>query len=83
MVQPHQHGIASGPSNCRTGYRSPQDQRPSRAVTTVAQPATGTDPVILAITHHGTRHFVVDTLNETLRNGSQLGYTDGPFACRS
>ncbi|MFG2782681.1 hypothetical protein ACGFY7_33185 [Streptomyces prunicolor] len=48
----------------------------------MAQPATGTDLVILT-THHGTGHFVVDTLNETLRNGSQLGYTDGPFACPS
>lgn len=46
MVQPHQHGMASGPSDCRTGYRSLQDQRPFRAVTTVAhheQPGVATD----------------------------------------
>lgn len=48
----------------------------------VAQLATGTDPVILT-THHGTGHFVVDTLDEAPRSGSQLVYNDGPFTCRS
>ena len=49
----------------------------------VARLATGTDPVILTLTHHGTGHFVVDTLDDALRSGSQLVYTDGPFTCRS
>jgi hypothetical protein len=45
--------------------------------------STGTEPVILHITHHGPGHFVVDALDGRLRSGSQLVYTHGPFTCRS
>ncbi|CAM5233704.1 hypothetical protein GCM10010329_62450 [Streptomyces spiroverticillatus] len=49
----------------------------------VMELATGADPVILGITHHGSGHFVVDALGGGMRSGSQLVYTEGPFACRS
>ncbi|MEU5540448.1 hypothetical protein [Streptomyces sp. NPDC020362] len=44
---------------------------------------TGAEPVILGITHPGPGHFVVDALDDRLRSGSQLVYTDGSFACRA
>ncbi|MFF3373211.1 hypothetical protein ACFYXF_09630 [Streptomyces sp. NPDC002680] len=49
----------------------------------VVRLTTGAAPVILDITHRGGGHFVVDALDGKLRSGSQLVYTDGPFACRS
>ncbi|MFZ3569626.1 hypothetical protein ACOKM5_21695 [Streptomyces sp. BH097] len=44
---------------------------------------TGTYPAIIAITHNGHGHFVVDALDAELRSDSQLVYTDGPFTCRA
>ncbi|MEU1368517.1 hypothetical protein ABZ454_20580 [Streptomyces sp. NPDC005803] len=49
----------------------------------VAPLTTGAGPVVLDITHRGSGHFVVDALDASLRSGSQLVYTDGPFACRA
>ena len=49
----------------------------------VVRLTTGSGPVILDITHRGRGHFVVDALDGKLNSGSQLVYTDGPFACRA
>ncbi|MFE7763213.1 hypothetical protein [Streptomyces sp. NPDC057438] len=49
----------------------------------VTRLTTGTDPVILDITHTGTGHFAVDALDERLHSQSQLVYTGGPFSCRA
>ncbi|MGW2700958.1 hypothetical protein [Streptomyces sp. NPDC001340] len=61
----------------------PVVQRVSGDGSRVVELATGAEPVILGITHHGPGHFVVDALDGRMRSGSQLVYTDGPFACRA
>ncbi|WP_234337040.1 hypothetical protein [Streptomyces xylophagus] len=77
------------PAPAASVYAATRPERPRIATDhrcrhQVAQLTTGTDPVILTITHHGPGHFVVDTLDEALQHpGTQLAYTDGPFACRS
>ncbi|MDW8805968.1 hypothetical protein P1P68_14540 [Streptomyces scabiei] len=49
----------------------------------VTRLTTGTDPVILDITHTGAGHFAVDALDGRLHSQSQLVYIGGPFSCRT
>ncbi|WP_234018813.1 MULTISPECIES: hypothetical protein [unclassified Streptomyces] len=44
---------------------------------------TGTTPAVLAVTHSGRGHFVVDALDPDLRSQSQLVYADGPLTGRA
>lgn len=72
---------SAAPALLRAG--GPVLQRVSGDGSRVVEQATGAEPVILGITHHGPGHFVVDALDGRMRSGSQLVYTDGPFACRA
>ncbi|MEU5593227.1 hypothetical protein [Streptomyces sp. NPDC020298] len=75
--------VADGSGPVLVGAGGPVLQRLSGDGSRVMELATGAEPVILGITHHGSGHFVVDALDDRMRSGSQLVYTDGPFACRA
>ncbi|MFB9437554.1 hypothetical protein [Streptomyces showdoensis] len=74
---------APGPAPALTTAGAPVLQRTTGTADRVVELTTGAQPVIIGITHHGPGHFVVDALDGRLRAGSQLVYTDGPFAARA
>ncbi|MFF4397307.1 hypothetical protein [Streptomyces sp. NPDC001480] len=75
--------VAGGAAPELVGAGSPVLQRLSGDSSRVMELTTAVAPVILGITHHGSGHFVVDALDDRMRSGGQLVYTDGPFACRA
>ncbi|WP_257585797.1 MULTISPECIES: hypothetical protein [unclassified Streptomyces] len=75
--------VGGGPGPVPVGAGAPVLQRLAGDGSRVMELTTSSAPVVVGITHHGRGHFVVDALDGRMRSGSQLVYTDGPFACRA